>query len=469
MTEAPGAPGGTPRWTSSAKSGVGTALSAVSRVWFTISHGILNEVYFPRVDQACIRDLGLIVTDGRGFFAEEKRDCTFEVESIADGVPAFRLVNTHRGGRFRIVKRIITDPRSDVVLQQIALEDLTGEGLRLFALLSPHMVNCGAHNRAWTGAYKGHGMLFAEGRGTYLAMAADRPFLAASVGFVGASDGWRLLSRDGHLAEQYDTAMDGNVALTAELPVSAHHPVVLALGFGSSEAAAGFHAHSSLLTPFETVLNDYAASWRTWQAGLRPLERKARGHNMYRVSTAVLRSHESPNFPGGLIASLSIPWGFSKGDDDLGGYHLVWPRDLAETAGALLACGAETRSAPHLALPARHAGRGRILATELLARWRTILAGAAARRVRLSHAAAGHGLALRCAAAAGVAGILADAAARGRFRAVPWSAHAPGPVGGKRRVHAVHAGGRHRVPAGRGGDCRGVRDRRPVRPVARYG
>jgi glucoamylase len=54
----------------------------------------------------------------------------------------------------------------------------------------------------------------------------------------------------------------------------------------------------------------------------------------------VLRCHESPTFPGGLIASLSIPWGGSKGDDDIGGYHLVWPRDLAQTAGAFLACGA---------------------------------------------------------------------------------------------------------------------------------
>ena len=43
---------------------------------------------------------------------------------------------------------------------------------------------------------------------------------------------------------------------------------------------------------------------------------------------------------GAIIASLSIPWGFSKGDDDLGGYHLVWPRDLVETAGGLLAAGA---------------------------------------------------------------------------------------------------------------------------------
>src|SRR5580693_8873079 len=46
-TQAPGWPGIPGRWTSSAKVGVGTALNRVSRVWFTISHGILNEVYYP--------------------------------------------------------------------------------------------------------------------------------------------------------------------------------------------------------------------------------------------------------------------------------------------------------------------------------------------------------------------------------------------------------------------------------------
>jgi glucoamylase len=55
---------------------------------------------------------------------------------------------------------------------------------------------------------------------------------------------------------------------------------------------------------------------------------------------SVLRAHESKDFLGGIIASLSIPWGFNKGDEDLGGYHLVWPRDLVETAGALIAGGA---------------------------------------------------------------------------------------------------------------------------------
>ena len=72
-SHATGSPRIPPPWTSSAKSGVGTSATAANRVWFTLSHGILNEVHFPRLDQACTRDLGLMVTDGRDFFSEEER------------------------------------------------------------------------------------------------------------------------------------------------------------------------------------------------------------------------------------------------------------------------------------------------------------------------------------------------------------------------------------------------------------
>src|SRR5215467_6254586 len=116
---APGWPGIPPRWTSSAKTGVGTALNLHSRVWFTLSHGILNEVYFPRVDQACTRDLGLIVTNGYDFFSEEKRDCEYQNEPIEPGVPVYELVNTCTCGRYRIEKEIFSDPFRNVVLQRI--------------------------------------------------------------------------------------------------------------------------------------------------------------------------------------------------------------------------------------------------------------------------------------------------------------------------------------------------------------
>jgi glucoamylase len=343
--DAPGAPGIEPRWTSSDKSGVGTALSPLSRIWFTLSHGILNEIYYPRVDQACIRDFGFIVTDGTagGLFAEEKRDMESQVAPLDDGVPFFHFLNTYRSGGFRIRKRVVTDVRREVVLQKVRLETLNGGGgrpLRLFALLAPHLVNRGAHNTGWLGKYKGVAMLFAEGSGTALALACSTGWSARSVGFAGTSDGWQLLHRDGQLTE-YQRAADGNVALTGELALPASGEAVLALGFGRTAAEAAYRARASLFDDFDETAERYAHAWRTWQKRLRPLDRlSADGRNSYRVSTAVLRTHDSPSFPGGLIASLSIPWGASKGDDDLGGYHLVWPRDLVQTAGALLAAGA---------------------------------------------------------------------------------------------------------------------------------
>ena len=319
----------------------------LSLIWFTLSHGVLNEIYYPRVDQACTRDFGLLVADGHGFFAEEKRDTFSEVSRFVDGVPAFALRNTHATAtgeppRFRIHKRIIADPRREVVLQDIRLENLGPTPLQLYALLAPHLVNGGNNNRAWIGDYKGQPMLFAEGHGTSLALACSRPWLARSVGFTGISDGWQDISRHFRMEWSYDRAMDGNVALTGQLPADDH--TVLALGFGRSPAEAAYRARSSLLDDFDTLADEYTRNWRGWQAGLRPLDRHCRGHNTYRISTAVMRAHESPSFPGGLIASLSIPWGAAKGDDDLGGYHLVWPRDLVETAGGLLAAGADAEA-----------------------------------------------------------------------------------------------------------------------------
>src|SRR5690349_22753330 len=119
---APGWPGIPARWTSSAKSGLGTAIGHSSRVWFTLSHGILNEVYYPRVDQACTRDLGLIITDGHSFFSEEKRDANSTIRPIAEGVPAFTVTSVCNQKRYQIEKLVFADPRRDVVLQRVTFE-----------------------------------------------------------------------------------------------------------------------------------------------------------------------------------------------------------------------------------------------------------------------------------------------------------------------------------------------------------
>jgi glucoamylase len=344
VRDAPGWPGISPRWTTSAKAGVGTSLGLDSRVWFTLSHGILNEVYYPRVDQACLRDLGLIVTGSGGFFSEEKRDATSVTTWKEPGVPAFRLLNTCRSRRYRIEKEIVTDPRRDVVLQQIRFVPLRGaiSDYQLYVLLAPHLGNHGAGNTARTGGYKGVPMLFAERNGTALAVACAPLWVRGSAGFVGVSDGWQDLIRHHRLAWTYDRAANGNVALVGEVDLaSSGGTFVIALAFGGSTMEAGQRARASLFHGFAESRDAYVDEWRTWQRSLDALPGTREDPAEHsRTSAAVLRCHEEKRIPGAIIASLSIPWGAEKSDTDLGGYHLVWPRDLVETAGGLLAAGA---------------------------------------------------------------------------------------------------------------------------------
>ncbi|MEO8478146.1 MAG: glucan 1,4-alpha-glucosidase [Gemmatimonadota bacterium] len=342
--EAPGGPGIPARWTSSAKSGVGTALGEHGRVWFTISHGILNEIYYPRADQACTRDLGLVITGPEGFLAEEKRQAVHEVTTPTDGIPAFHLTSRCPDDRYAIEKTIIADPKREVVLQRVQFRALQGslEDYGLYALLAPHLGNAGAGNTAWVGECKGIPMLFAERDGTALALACSTDWLARSVGFVGTSDGWQQLRAVHRLMPQHSRATNGNVALTGQIDlVATGGAFTLAVGFGRTASEAGHRVAASLWDGFDEAFTEYTAAWRDWQATLAaPPTVRAGTRDLYRVSTAVLLTHESARFPGGMIASLSIPWGYAKGDHDLGGYHLAWPRDLVESAGGLLAAGA---------------------------------------------------------------------------------------------------------------------------------
>ena len=333
----PGVPG---RWTSAQKSGVGTAFGG-SPVWFTLSHGILNEVYAPRIDQAAIRDLGLVVLGPGGLFSEEKRHALHRTELLSPGVPAYRITSTGANSTYRIVKDVITDPIRPTVLQRIRFTALKGglANYRLFALLASHIHNHGAGNTAWVGRYKGDTGLFAERDDTALCLLSDPPFLALSVGFVGSSDGFQDLSRHHDLEWRFERAEDGNVALTGEIDLTrqAGTARILALGFGRSPEEAAIQARASLAEGFEPTLRAYMEPWKHYQRRL--FQVSGSGQNLFALSAMVVRTHTSKHIAGAMLASLAVPWGFAKGDGDLGGYHLVWPRDMVESAGGLLAAG----------------------------------------------------------------------------------------------------------------------------------
>lgn len=249
-------------------------------------------------------------------------------------MPAYEIVNTCQQKKFNITKEVITDSYRNTVLQKInfTTKKKTSSNYHLYVLLAPHLNNHGAKNNGWIGEYKGAQMLFAESDGLCLALACTSKYIKRSVGYVGTSDGWTDLHQHKKMEWEYSHADDGNIALTAEIDLSENTEFILALGFGKNADEAANHAAGSLLDGFDSLKNSYIKSWNEWIKTLKHLPAKN-----YRISASVMRMHEAGTFPGGVVASLSIPWGETKGDNDTGGYHVVWPRDLVESAGGFLA------------------------------------------------------------------------------------------------------------------------------------
>ncbi len=337
-----GWPGIEPRWTHGGKDGVGTAYAASSRVWFTCWSGIVTEVYYPTVDRPQLRDLQYLITDGNSFFHEEKRHLESKLEHLADDGLGYRCTNSDPAGRYAIVKEIIADPHLACVLQHTKLtgDESFVSKLRLYALCAPHLEVGGWGNSGYVARLAGRNVLIAERKGTWLALAATVPFSRVSCGYVGRSDGWTDLAGNFQMDWEFDHAPDGNIALTGELDLTGTREFTLGLAFGSSQHHAVSTLFQALSTPFADHSKRFAEQWKRSTAGILPLEKvSSDGGSLYRTSFNLLRAHEDKSYPGAFIASLSIPWGEAVGDEDQGGYHLVWTRDMVNSANAMLAAG----------------------------------------------------------------------------------------------------------------------------------
>jgi glucoamylase len=338
-----GAPGIEPRWTSSAKEGFGTAYHTSCRLWFTLSHGIVNEIYYPSVDQPNTRDFQYLITDGETFCHEEKLDLEHEMVYPEKSCLYYRLTNSEPKGRYRIIKDILTDAHRSVLLVHTRLEiadKSLKDKLRLYALLAPHIDRCGAGNSGRFTDISGSKLLHARRGGFHLVMGCTTHFSRMSVGFAGYSDGWQDL-RNFQMDWQFNLAENGNIALTGEIDPRRGMEFTVAIAMGQSYQSAAAKLLQSLADPFEKHRNDYVRQWRRAEADQAHdyPEHTGDAGGMYRLSRCILLSHEDKVFEGAMVASMSIPWGETKGDNDLGGYHLVWTRDLVQSATALLATG----------------------------------------------------------------------------------------------------------------------------------
>jgi glucoamylase len=348
-----GAPGIEPRWTSSAKEGFGTAYHTSCRLWFTLSHGIVNEIYYPFVDQPNTRDFQFLISDGETFCHEEKIHLLHKMEYPERACLFYRLINSEPSGRYRLIKQVMTDPHRSVLLVHTKLEindpALRGK-LKLYALLAPHINRCGAGNSGRCTEIGDSTLLHARRGAFHMIMGCTTHFTRRSAGYAGASDGWHDLMGDFKMDWQFQSAPDGNIALTGEIDPARGDEFLVAIAFGQSYPSTAAKLLQSLVDPFDLQRQAYVRQWKR-AAVSDAFDFSAHttdGGGMYRLSRCVLLAHEDKVFEGAIVASMSIPWGETKGDNDMGGYHLVWTRDLAQSATALLATG--QRGTPERAL-----------------------------------------------------------------------------------------------------------------------
>ncbi len=341
-----GGPGIPPRWTRSAKDIVGTAYATSSRIWYTASAGVLNEIYYPTIDLPQVRDMQFLLSDGESFFHDARRDMVSKTEYLDDHGLGVRITSRDRANRYQLIYEVIADPHLSCLLVDAHLDGDDPEflsKLHLYVLLAPHLAVGGWGNNGNVAEIIGHEFLTAHKSGIWLALGASVPFVARSCGFVGTTDGWQDLNSNYKLDHQFAAAEDGNIALIGELELKQSRTFTLGLSFGHSLHRATTTLFQALGTPFYESRTRFLDQWHRAASHTFPLEiASGDGGALYRRSRELLFAHEDKTFPGAMIASLSIPWGEIKGDEQLGGYHLVWTRDLVNSVTGLMAAGDET-------------------------------------------------------------------------------------------------------------------------------
>ncbi len=337
-----GAPGTAPTWTRGNKDGVGTANTAASRAWFTLSRGILNEIYHPTVDRPQTRDLRLVFADGQNVFLDESLDLTCEIERMEPS-QGYRMTKRDPQGRFSLVEEVISDSVRPCVLLHASLQgnERFLESLNAYVVCAPHLQVSGAGNNAYVVEVCGREVLVAEKGGLWIALDVSCGFSRLSCGYAGSSDGYTDLKSNSRMDYEFDHAKDGNVVLTGELALPRDRTFTIGVAFGDSIGSAVSVLFQSLGVDYKEQRRTFIDQWKSAAHTCEDLSGASGDKGrLFAISYNLLITHEDNSYQGAFVASLAIPWGEARGDKDgEGGYHLVWTRDLVESAMALLAAG----------------------------------------------------------------------------------------------------------------------------------
>jgi glucoamylase len=372
---APCAPGSPSVWATSAKDFLGTSANDQSKVYFTGGEGILTEVFYPTLDRVQNVDLQFLVTDvNKTWGDEERKQQQHDIVQVHPQAIVWQTTTIDDDRRWKITKKIFTDPTRPTVIQRVTFETLepgkTVKDYNLYLLNNPAINNSGSGksdpnssqcntnpsfgaDNSRTLSANGRTLLAAsEPNSTSSALTTSLPWktvngnLMVSNGFVGSNDGFTDLfggSNDKTMDWHYEGAYNGNVAQIGWLDLgnssasSISFDVVL--GFGANESEAIDVANATLNSDLLALENTYTQEWIAYTQGLNNQGGKA--DNQYYLAAMTLKSIQDKT-NGAMVAGPGTPWGETNGDGNQGGYHLVWSRDLFKFASSLIAAGDTT-------------------------------------------------------------------------------------------------------------------------------
>jgi glucoamylase len=350
---APGAPGLPSAWAPARKSFLGTAAGDASRVYFTGHRGAVSEVFYPQPDTVQTVALEFLVADDAESFVDSEHAAAYTAERPDPRSLRWRVTTEHAAHGWRLIKEVFTDPGRDALVVRGTLQALGGRdisSLRLYVRHDPALGNSGAGDASLTRHEGRRAFLLASEAGQASALGVSRPWVMrdgrrgvamVSSGFAGASDADADLLRSGdqHMDLHYRAALGGNVEQVGWIDLgtgSGERRFDLVLGFGSTERAAIDTTRATLADDLDALARRHDAGWKSYTASLR--DQGGEADDEYYLAAMVLRSFRDKR-SGAIVAGLGTPWGPSRGDEDNGGYHLVWPRDLFEFANAALTAG----------------------------------------------------------------------------------------------------------------------------------
>ena len=341
QTSTPGLAGGDAQWATAGKQGVGTSADRQSKVWFTLAQGVMTEVYYPDVMTANVHLLQFIVVDPKTKKVEtEQDDAIHQVKVLRPDSLTFQQINTAKSGRWKITKTYVTDTDTDSVLIDVQFEAAAGD-LELYVYYDPSLGNSGAGDSGYLSVvdHPAYQYLSSEDKAEKVvsSLAFSSPISEVRSDAGGPSEAMGQLGGSPLLTDTSHVPSPKNLVQTAKIDEPGRFTTLLS--FGKDLGLASADSPGELGRRFRQERIKYEKGWADYVRTLPKVDPKYQPQ--FNMAAMQLKAHEDKTHAGANIASLTVPWGggANANENNVGGYHLVWSRDLYQVATAFIALG----------------------------------------------------------------------------------------------------------------------------------